>query len=129
LAATVENVRRSCATLAATPDCLVSIDEGRAVSFVDELDKTVLKRSSHYMRVPLEFQDVPSEVSFHVTLHLFNFGHGFRHPLHKLCGRGAWQTMNRGIEGLQATAARGFIDVEMELEGAAPCSPLYATFG
>jgi hypothetical protein len=110
LAATVDNVRRTCVGLAGTPGCPVRIDEGRARSFVGELDLELLKRSSHCMEIPLEFPDVPSEVCFHITLHLFNFGHGFRHALHQVCGVGAWGTMKRGIEALHATTAKGLID-------------------
>lgn len=106
LAATVDNVRRTCVALAGTPECLVRIDEERAISFVKELDIEVVEHSSHYMDVPVEFRDVQSEVCFHVTLHLFNFGHGFRHALNKLCGVGAWQTTKRGIEALHATVAK-----------------------
>ena len=110
LAAAVGNVRRTCAALASAPECLVRIDEQRAISFVEELDMEAVKRSSHYMEFPVDFRDVQSEVCFHVTLHLFNFGHGFRHLLHKLCGVGAWQTMKQGIEALHETSAQGFID-------------------
>lgn len=116
LAATVDNVRHTCVALAGTPECPVRIDEGRAISFSKGLDMAAVKRSSHYMEVPVEFPDVQSEVCFHVTLHLFNFGHGFRHPLHQACGVGAWQTMKRGIEALHATAPQGFIDANTLLE-------------
>jgi hypothetical protein len=112
LAATADNVRRTCVALAGAPESLVRVDEERAISFVEELDLEAVKRSSHYMEVPIAFSDVRSEVCFHVTLHLFNFGHGFRHALHKACGVGAWQTMKRGIEALHATAERGCIDAD-----------------
>jgi hypothetical protein len=110
LTATVENVRHTCEELTDSAECLVRIDEQHAISFIEELDLESVKRSSHYMEVPIEFLDVQSEVNFHVTLHLFNFGHGYRHALHKACGVGAWQTMKRGIEALHATSARGSID-------------------
>jgi len=110
LAATVDNVRRTCAALVSAPECSVKIDEERAISFTEELDLEAVKRSSHYMEVPVEFRDVQAEVCFLITLHLFNFGHGYRHALHKACGVGAWQTMKRGIEALHATTAQGFID-------------------
>ncbi|MDP6598743.1 MAG: hypothetical protein QGI86_23145 [Candidatus Poribacteria bacterium] len=106
---TVSNVRRICIVLASTPGCLVKINEERAISFVEKLDIDVIKRTNHYMEVSFEFRDVQSEACFHLTLHLFNFGYGFRHPLHKICGIGAWQTMKRGIEVLHATAEQRFI--------------------
>jgi hypothetical protein len=68
------------------------------------------------MEVLIDFRDVRSEVCFHLTLHLFNFGHGFRHSLHEACGLGAWQTMKRGIESLHASSDRGFIDAHALLE-------------
>lgn len=110
LAATVDNVRRTCTALAYSPDCLVKIDKKRAISFAEELDLQAVKGSSHYMEFSIEFPDVYSEVCFHLTLHLFNFGHGFRHILHKVCGLGAWQTMKRGIETLHYKNKKGFID-------------------
>ncbi len=110
LAATVENVRHTCLSLTDAPECLVRVDQDLAISFIKELNMEVLKRSSHFMAIPFEFNDVQSEVCFLVTLHLFNFGHGFRHPLHEVCDMGAWQTMKRGIEALHATTERGFID-------------------
>ena len=110
LAATADNVRRTCISLAASPECLVKIDEERVISFLKDLDIEAVKRASHYMEIPVDFRDVRSEVCFHVTLHLFNFGHGFRHPLHEARGLGAWQTMKRGIESLHASTDQGFID-------------------
>lgn len=110
LAATADNVRRTCISAADGPECPVHVDKERALSFVDQLDMEAVNRSSHYMEIPVEFRDVPSEVSFHVTLHLFNFGHGYRHALHQVCGMGAWQTMKRGIEALHQSAEQGTLD-------------------
>ncbi len=110
LAATVENVRRSCHEVVNSPDCMVKIDENRLNSFVDNLDMAEVKRSSHFMDIPVEFQNLHAEVNFHINLHLFNFGHGFRHPLHNVCGCGAWQTMKRGIISLHLNCSNGFID-------------------
>ena len=116
LAATVGNVRRTCISLASSPHCPVKIDKAQAISFVKELGLEAVKRSSHFMETPLDFRDMSSEVCFHLTLHLFNFGHGFRHPLHETCGLGAWQTMKRGIESLHASTDNGFIDACTLLE-------------
>jgi hypothetical protein len=110
LAATVDNVKRTCLALANTPDSAVKIDEQRAISFVEKLSIEDVKHSSHLMEIPVEFHDIQSEVCFHITLHLFNFGHGFRHKLHELCGMGAWQTMKRGIEALHLETTKGYID-------------------
>ncbi len=62
------------------------------------------------MEISTKFHELNSEVCFHITLHLFNFGHGFRHPLHTACGRGAWQTMKRGVETLYSKTENGLID-------------------
>lgn len=35
-------------------------------------------------------------VHFRVLVHLLNFGHGYRHELHRHHGIGAWETMKRG---------------------------------
>lgn len=110
LAATVENVRRTCFRLANTPECSVKIDEDLAISYIAELDMEELKRPSHFMKVPIEFRNLQSEVCFHITLHLFNFGHGFRHSLHEVCGLGAWMTMKRGVETLHVMTEQGCID-------------------
>ena len=110
LPATVENVKCSCTALADTPDCLVKINKKQAFLFAEELQVQDVRQSSHYMEIPTKFRKLNSEVCFHVTLHLFNFGHGFRHPLHTTCGRGAWQTMKRGVETLYSKTEKGFID-------------------
>lgn len=110
LAATVDNVKRSCFELVSTDDCAVNIDQNRLALFVDELDVNKVKRKSHLMEFPIEFQDLHAEINFHINLHLFNFGHGFRHPLHSICGQGAWQTMKKGITALHLNTAKGFID-------------------
>jgi len=112
LAATIDNVKRTCFELANSPDCSVKINVTRLNSFINSLDIKEIKRSSHLMDNPIEFRDEFSEINFHMTLHLFNFGHGFRHPLHQICGCGAWQAMKKGILRLHLNASKGFIDAE-----------------
>lgn len=107
---TVENVRRSCDEAAVLPDSPVRIDEQRLRSFSRFLDIRAVKRSSHLMAVPIAFGSVRAATNFHLNLHLFNFGHGYRHPLHALCGQGAWRTMKRGIEALHASCGEPGID-------------------
>jgi hypothetical protein len=101
LSPTVENVRRSCRDLAYSPYCAVKIDASRAREVIGEIDYRELKKKSHHMEVPLFFHDEKAEINFHVVLHLLNFGHGYRHPLHNLHNAGAWQTMKHGVEELQ----------------------------
>ena len=112
LSPTAENVRWSCRAVANSPQCTVKIDETRAHEVIDNIDLSVLKKYSHYMKTPIAFLDEKSEVNFHIVLHLLNFGHGYRHPLHGLRNAGAWQTMKRGVEELQKRSDSGFITAE-----------------
>jgi hypothetical protein len=98
---TVENVRQSCKALAYSSECAIKIDENRAREVINSIDLESLKQASHYMEVSLDFPDRYSEVNFHILLHLFNFAHGYRHPLYAIRKVGAWQTMKHGIEVLQ----------------------------
>ncbi len=112
LSPTVENVRRSCRALAYSPQCAVKIDEPRSREVIDDIDIGVLKKYSHYMETSMEFPDEKSEVNFHIVLHLLNFGHGYRHPLHDLRDAGAWKTMKRGVEELQKRSESGIITAQ-----------------
>ena len=109
---TVENVRLSCKALACSPQCTVKIDEARAREVIDNIDVGILKKYTHHMEIPLDFPDEKSEVNFHIVLHLLNFGHGYRHPLHGLRNAGAWQTMKRGVVELQKRSDSGFITAD-----------------
>jgi hypothetical protein len=113
LPATVENVRSTCDRAAADPGSPVRIDEEGLSAFMAALDPALVKRSSHLMDVSISFQDTSAAVNFHITLHLFNFGHGFRHPLHEAVGLGAWQTMKRGIANMHEAAGGAGIDAAM----------------
>jgi len=110
LAPSVSNVRRSCAEAAADPANPARIDPERLREFVAGLDPRAVGRSSHLMEVDAAFSDLRAEVNFHLNLHLFNFGHGFRHPLHALCGAGAWRTMKRGMLALHTACGERGID-------------------
>jgi hypothetical protein len=112
LSATVENVRRSCKALSDSRQCTVKIDKTRACEVIDNIDVGILKKYSHYMETPLDFPDEKSEVNFHIVLHLLNFGHGYRHPLHDLRDAGAWQTMKSGVEELQRRSDTGIITAQ-----------------
>ncbi len=110
LAATVANVKASCQRLVSAPDCPLEIDLVRLADFVERLDLQRLRCASHLMETRAQLPDLPAQVSFHISLHLFNFAHGYRHALHRVCGRGAWQTMQAGLEALQADCPAGLID-------------------
>jgi hypothetical protein len=53
--------------------------------------------------VPDEFRHVRDAVNFALCFSLLQFGHGFRYELHRLCGRGASQTITLGVRALRST--------------------------
>jgi hypothetical protein len=53
--------------------------------------------------VPDEFRHVRDAVNFALVFSLLQFGHGFRYELHRLCGRGASQTITLGVHALRST--------------------------
>ena len=73
------------------------IDEARARRLGAELDTIAEHAPGHLMAIDVAFDDVDAEANFVVALHLFNFGHAYRHPLHDHAVQGAWQTMLRGV--------------------------------
>lgn len=108
----VHRVRKSCAAVAGSPQCDIIIDHDRARAVVEQTPLDSITATSHLMEVDLEFPSPTGELNFHLLLHLFNFGHGFRHALHEARGVGAWQTMKAGIERWHIEAQK-LIDVQM----------------
>ena len=108
----VENVRKTCLALARSPECRITIDAPRARAFIDRTDIREITTYPPLMETPMAFADEAAEVNYHVTLHLFNFGHGYRHPLHAARGAGAWQTMKRGLEAWHRAVALGVITAD-----------------
>lgn len=108
---TIDNVRSTCSAVASSRGCQIQIDHDRARSVINKTPLEAITASSHFMAVDAQFDSLESELNFHMVLHLLNFGHGFRHPLHTHTGKGAWQTIKSGVErwhaesdGLDASA-------------------------
>lgn len=123
---TVQGVRQTCAAVANSPQCEIKIDHERARAVIDETPVDSITAASHLMAVDLKFPDEMHELNFHLLLHLFNFGHGFRHVLHDARGAGAWKTMKSGIERWY-TESKGLIGIQ-ELK-AMDCDRAVKVFG
>jgi hypothetical protein len=86
----------------------VSIDEAALQRFTAQLDvgavRDVMKghMGENCDTVPDEFRHVQGAVNFALVFSLLQFGHGFRYELHRLCGRGASQTITLGVRNLHA---------------------------
>lgn len=93
-------VRRTCRDVLRGADDVSVSPEGVA-AFLRDLDAEKFRSmSSEVTRPPLKFDTVESEVNYWCILNLLNFGSGYRHDLHKLCGRGAYETMMFGVLGM-----------------------------
>lgn len=105
LAPTVANVRASCAAAASAPDSPVKVDVEAARALGAELGQIPSSAPGHLMGIDAAFSGNNAKANFIVALHLFNFGHAYRHPLHQYAGQGAWQTMLAGIQRMHQAAA------------------------
>lgn len=56
--------------------------------------------TAHGVAMPLQFQTLESEVNLISLLSILNFGHGYRLPLKRATGRGAYDTIRALIFGL-----------------------------
>jgi len=66
--------------------------------FLEELDAEAFNATSSYVQqFPLKFDSVDDEVDFIALMDVLQFGSGFRTALHKLCGRGANDTITYGM--------------------------------
>jgi hypothetical protein len=85
----------------------VTISDEGVAKFVAELDMERFRTvSSAVVTMPLAFDSVDAATNFWVTLNLLNFGSGFRHDLHTLQGRGAYETMVRACVPCFETTGR-----------------------
>jgi len=57
--------------------------------------------------MPLNFSSPLAELNLLAILSLLNFGSGFRVPLHKATGRGAWDNMRMLVFGLYISSSAG----------------------
>lgn len=87
----------------------VSIDEVALRRFVTRLEGSMVRdvlaghMGENCDTMPEEFGCAREAVNFAVLFALLQFGHGFRYELHRLCGRGASQTITLGVRALHAT--------------------------
>lgn len=87
----------------------VSVDEAALRRFAKSLDvravREILRTSmgKNCDTVPHEFRNSREAANFAVLFSLSQLGHGFRYELHRLCGRGASQTVTLGIRALHNT--------------------------
>ena len=107
-----ELVRSSCAH--AVPVARdVSIDEATLRQFMARLDHGVVREilasplGENCDTLPGDFRSAREAANFALLFCLLQFGHGFRHDLHRLCGRGASQTITLGVRSLCATGGLG----------------------
>ena len=87
----------------------VSIDETALQRFTAQLDVEMVRdilngpMGENCDTVPGEFRYSRDAINFALLFSLLQFGHGFRYELHRLCGRGASQTITLGVRTLHAT--------------------------
>ncbi|OSD01288.1 hypothetical protein PYCCODRAFT_1478569 [Trametes coccinea BRFM310] len=75
-------------------------------------------RSAHGMTMPLNFPSVASELNVLSVLSILNFASGYRVPLHKATGRGAFDNIRAFIFGAWITSSTGAGD-DFSAEGMA----------
>lgn len=87
----------------------VSVDEAALRRFAKSFDVRAVREILHTSMgkncdtVPNEFRNSREAANFAVLFSLTQLGHGFRYELHRLCGRGASQTVTLGIRALHDT--------------------------
>ncbi len=98
--------RRTCReAVQAAPD--VTIDQAELLRFAVALDaQAVAQVAEGHMGEncdigPDHFCDGREAANVAVLFGLLQFGHGFRYPLHELCGRGASKTITLGVTNLR----------------------------
>ncbi|KAI5481262.1 DUF2419 family protein [Pseudohyphozyma bogoriensis] len=93
----LSTVRSSCRQLRLASDIQVNnaaADELlRAITAEEWADFVGNGGAKHGIRLPLRFDSDEEELNVICILSLLNFLSGYRHPLHRLTGRGAWSTI------------------------------------
>ncbi|KAM0790857.1 hypothetical protein ACM66B_004699 [Microbotryomycetes sp. NB124-2] len=91
----VSSIRTSCAALCQTSS--ISINEDAIRSFLSTIEQqdwqACHSADSHGIRLPLRFDSELEELDILCTLSLLNFLSGYRKPLKRLTGRGAWDNV------------------------------------
>ncbi len=91
----------------------VSVDDAALKRFAEQLDVNVVRGVLHAGMgencdtVSNDFTQREDAVNFALLFSLLQFGHGFRYELHRLCGRGASQTITIGVRALRLTGKLG----------------------
>ncbi|PWN54323.1 hypothetical protein IE53DRAFT_383097 [Violaceomyces palustris] len=101
----IKESRKSCRDVRIASN--IKIDQDAIESFLDTLSKEDFDRlkSQHGVSFPLRFPSLASEVNFLAILSLLNTLSGYRVPLHKATGRGAYQNVLKLLFGLYITGA------------------------
>lgn len=73
-------------------------------AFTDSFERL---SKAHGLAFPLQFSSAASELNFLSILSLLNFASGFRVPLHKQTGRGAWDNIRALAFSLYITSSTG----------------------
>ena len=106
-------VRSTCRQAARTARDAV-IDHEALQRFIEELDveaiRDVMKGSlgENCDTLSDEFDSARDAVNFALLFCLLQFGHGFRHELHRYCGRGASRTITQGVRSLHLSGDLGY---------------------
>lgn len=95
----LDEVRSSCLKVASSAGDVRVSDSG-VVECAKGIDMDRVREWAEMRDVPLKFDSLETHVTFWSTVHLLNFGSGFRHPLHEANGRGAFQTIQFGVMGM-----------------------------
>ncbi|GAA5979927.1 hypothetical protein JCM11641_007588 [Rhodosporidiobolus odoratus] len=91
----LDSIRTSCA--ASTTRAAISIDHQAIDTFIQTVGpeewSALTGAEAHGVRLPLRFDSPEDEVNLVATLGLLNFLSGYRTPLHRLTGRGAYSAI------------------------------------
>ncbi|KAK4050855.1 hypothetical protein OIV83_003277 [Microbotryomycetes sp. JL201] len=91
----LDSIRTSCASICHASN--ITIDDGAIRQFLSSIEEEDWAAShgadSHGIRLPLRFDSDLEELDVVCTLALLNFLSGYRIPLKRLTGRGAWDNV------------------------------------
>jgi len=115
-----ELVRSSAGLIALNSQHVVEIDAEAiqrvaAQLFTSEKIADVKKKYAERTASPMLFDSLDAEVNFACVSAMLAFGSGYRPELHRLCGRGAAETMLYGMIGLHMTHGNLTADVLLQL--------------
>ncbi|KAI6129449.1 hypothetical protein EDD16DRAFT_1471522 [Pisolithus croceorrhizus] len=104
----VSEVKGTCSALRESQKIDVSTTAIKRLLFSPSFCSSFKRVSGyHGLNFPLNFPSVLSEVNFLSVLSLLNFGSGYRVPLHRQTGRGAWDGIRALMFGLYLSSSTG----------------------